>query len=98
MSKFDRDRIADPLSYFELEGSTPQRKVKWRTTDCKLHGGSNAIDGNSAGLGKTPWTHTVPLVETTAAVSSCFCALRGICLDLTLLAKQMVAYLISRAA
>ena len=44
---FDRDRLPDPVSYFEAEGLTLQGRGKWRTTECKFHGGSDSMRINT---------------------------------------------------
>jgi hypothetical protein len=51
MGKFIRDRLPDPVSYFEAEGLKLQGKGKWRTTECKSHGGSDSMRINLASGG-----------------------------------------------
>ena len=48
MGEFLRDRLPDPISYFEAEGLTLQGKGKWRTTSCNFHGGSDSMRINTA--------------------------------------------------
>ena len=48
MGEFLRDRLSDPISYFEAEGLTLQGKGKWRTTTCSFHGGSDSMRINTA--------------------------------------------------
>jgi hypothetical protein len=43
MGEFVRDLLPDPVAYFEAEGLKPQGKGKWRTTECKFHGGSDSM-------------------------------------------------------
>jgi hypothetical protein len=38
MGELLRDRLPDPVSYFESEGVTLQGKGKWRTGPCQFHG------------------------------------------------------------
>ncbi len=47
---FERDRLPDPLSYYESEGLrlTGPRKAKWKTTECRAHGGSDSMRINIA--------------------------------------------------
>ena len=47
---FERDRLPDPVSYYEAVGLklTGPRSSKWRTTECKFHGGSNSMRVNVA--------------------------------------------------
>lgn len=42
---FERDRLPDPVSYYEAVGLklTGSRSSKWRTTECKFHGGSDSM-------------------------------------------------------
>ncbi len=38
---FDRDRLPDPITYYESQGLTfKERSGKWRTTECRFHGGN----------------------------------------------------------
>lgn len=43
---FFRDRLPEPQSYFEAQGLTLQRGGKWRTTECRFHGGSDSLRVN----------------------------------------------------
>jgi hypothetical protein len=44
---FYRDRLPDPTAYFEdREGLTLQRGGKWRSTECRFHGGSESMRVN----------------------------------------------------
>lgn len=47
---FERDRLPDPVSYFESEGLrlTGPRSSKWRTTECRFHGGSDSMRVNTS--------------------------------------------------
>ena len=47
---FERDRLPDPVSYYEAVGLklTGPRSSKWRTTECKFHGGSDSMRVNVA--------------------------------------------------
>ncbi len=47
---FERNRLPDPVSYFESQGLqlTGPRSAKWRTTECKFHGGSDSMRVNAA--------------------------------------------------
>ena len=47
MSEFLRDNLPDPLTYFESEGLKLSGKGKWRTTECRFHGGSDSMRINS---------------------------------------------------
>lgn len=40
---FDRARLPDPSSYFESEGLKLTGRGKWRTTECRFHGGSDSM-------------------------------------------------------
>ena len=48
MSAFNRENLPDPITYFEAEGLTLVGKGKWRTTECKFHGGSDSMRVNIA--------------------------------------------------
>lgn len=37
----DRERLPDPVSYYESEGLTLEGRGLWRTTQCAFHGGSH---------------------------------------------------------
>lgn len=43
MSGFERDQLPDAAAYFEGEGLTLKGRGKWRTTECKFHGGSDSM-------------------------------------------------------
>lgn len=47
---FERDRLPDPVGYFEGEGLklTGPRSAKWKTTECRFHGGSDSMRVNVA--------------------------------------------------
>jgi hypothetical protein len=45
---FLRDRLPEPVSYFESQGLVLQRGAKWRTTSCTFHGGSDSMRVNVA--------------------------------------------------
>ena len=47
---FLRDRLPDPVSYYEAEGLllTGPRSAKWKTTRCEFHGGSDSMRINVA--------------------------------------------------
>ncbi len=44
---FDRNRLPDPVSYYESEGLVFTSRGKWRTTACKFHGGSDSMRINT---------------------------------------------------
>ena len=44
---FDRRNLPDPISYFESEGLKLTSRGKWRTTECKFHGGSDSMRINT---------------------------------------------------
>jgi hypothetical protein len=48
MGEFLRDQLPEPISYFEAEGLKLQGKGKWRTTECRFHGGSDCMRVNTA--------------------------------------------------
>lgn len=44
---FDRARLPDPVGYYEAQGlQFRQRRGKWRTTECRFHGGSDSLRVN----------------------------------------------------
>ena len=44
---FDRERLPEPLGYYESQGLTfRERKGRWRTTRCDFHGGSDSLRVN----------------------------------------------------
>lgn len=45
---FERDRLPDPVSYFENEGLALKGPGKWKTTECRFHGGSDSLRVNTA--------------------------------------------------
>ena len=47
---FDRHLMPDATAYFEEQGLklTGPRKAKWKTTECKFHGGSDSLRVNTA--------------------------------------------------
>lgn len=45
---FAKDRLPDPVSYYEAQGlKFRERKGKWRTTECRFHGGSDSLRVNT---------------------------------------------------
>ena len=44
---FDRRNLPDPISYYESEGLKLTSRGKWRTTECKFHGGSDSMRINA---------------------------------------------------
>jgi hypothetical protein len=44
---FERDRLPDPVSYFEGVGLTLRGPGKWKTTECRFHGGSDSMRVNT---------------------------------------------------
>lgn len=44
---FDRRNLPDPISYYESEGLKLTGRGKWRTTECKFHGGSDSMRINT---------------------------------------------------
>lgn len=47
MGEFIRDRLPDPVSYFEAEGLRLVGPGKWKTTECRFHGGSDSLRVNT---------------------------------------------------
>lgn len=47
---FVRDRLPDPVCYYEAQGLTFQgpRNAAWKTTECRFHGGSDSMRINVA--------------------------------------------------
>lgn len=43
MGEFIKDRLPDPVTYFEAEGLKLDGRGKWRTTKCDFHGGSDSM-------------------------------------------------------
>lgn len=44
---FDRRNLPDAVSYYESEGLKLTGRGKWRTTECKVHGGSDSMRINT---------------------------------------------------
>jgi len=45
---FAKDRLPDPVGYYEAQGlKFRERKGKWRTTECRFHGGSDSLRVNT---------------------------------------------------
>ena len=44
---FDRRNLPDTVSYYESEGLKLTSRGKWRTTECKFHGGSDSMRINA---------------------------------------------------
>ncbi len=44
---FDRDRLPEPLNYFESQGYVLVGHSKWRHTRCAFHGGSDSMRINT---------------------------------------------------
>ena len=47
MGEFIKDRLPDPVAYFEAEGLQLHGRGKWRTTSCGFHGGSDSMRVNT---------------------------------------------------
>lgn len=47
MGEFIRERLPDPISYFDLEGLPLKGRGKWRTTRCAFHGGGDSMRINT---------------------------------------------------
>lgn len=47
MGEFIKDRLPDPVAYFEAEGLQLHGRGKWRTTECGFHGGSDSMRINT---------------------------------------------------
>ena len=45
---FDRRNLPDAVTYYEKEGLKLTSRGKWRTTECKFHGGSDSMRINPA--------------------------------------------------
>ena len=45
---FDRDKLPDPVSYFEGIGLALKGPGRWKTTRCNFHGGSDSMRVNTA--------------------------------------------------
>lgn len=48
MGNFIKDNLPDPVSYFLGEGLKLDGKGRWRTAECKFHGGSDSMRVNAA--------------------------------------------------
>ena len=44
---FDRRNLPDAVGYYESEGLKLTGRCKWRTTECKFHGGSDSMRINT---------------------------------------------------
>jgi hypothetical protein len=51
MANFRRDRLPDPVSFFEGEGLRLVGRSIWRTTRCEFHGGSDSMRVNTTSGG-----------------------------------------------
>lgn len=51
MGEFIKENLPDPVNYFEAEGLKLTGKGKWRTTECRFHGGSDSMRVNTASGG-----------------------------------------------
>lgn len=47
MGEFVRDRLPDPVSFFEAEGINLTGPGKWKTGRCDFHGGSDSLRVNT---------------------------------------------------
>lgn len=47
MGEYVRDRVPDPVSFFESEGLSLRGKGTWRPTECVFHGGSDSLRVNT---------------------------------------------------
>ncbi len=45
---FERDRLPDPVSYFENQGLTLRGPGRWKTTRCNFHDGSDSMRVNTS--------------------------------------------------
>lgn len=45
---FDRNRLPDPLQFFETEGLKLTKRGKWRTAPCVFHGGTDSLRINTS--------------------------------------------------
>lgn len=45
---FERDRLPEPIGYFEGQALKLSKRGKWRTTECRFHGGSDSMRINMA--------------------------------------------------
>ena len=44
---YQRDRLPDPIGYFEGQGLKLTKRGKWRTTECRFHDGSDSMRINT---------------------------------------------------
>jgi DNA primase len=44
---YERSSLPDPLSYYESEGLRLTSRGKWRTTECRFHGGTDSMRINT---------------------------------------------------
>lgn len=44
---YARHQLPDPCSYFEAQGLKLTKRGKWRTTECRYHGGSDSMRINT---------------------------------------------------
>ena len=44
---FKREQLPDPVNYFEGEGLILKGPSKWKTSECRFHGGNNSIRINT---------------------------------------------------
>lgn len=47
MGEFIRNQLPEPIGYFESQGLKLSPRGKWRTTECKFHGGSDSMRINT---------------------------------------------------
>lgn len=47
MGEFIKDRLPDPVTYFEAEGLKLEGRGKWRTTACNFHSGGDSMRINT---------------------------------------------------
>ncbi len=45
---YDRERLPEPIGYFEGQGLRLSKRGKWRTTECRFHDGSDSMRINTA--------------------------------------------------
>lgn len=45
---YDRERLLEPIGYFEGQGLRLSKRGKWRTTECRFHDGSDSMRINCA--------------------------------------------------
>lgn len=45
---FDRERLPEPIGYFEGQSLKLSKRGKWRTTECRFHDGSDSMRINTA--------------------------------------------------